>query len=236
MLSGVRIVLTAYTASFRVPSFVGHQLTLPVPPLSTIYGLLSAAAGQWISPQEVAWLAFRCDYASKGIDLEAIWTVERSRPDAAARFVTRNVIQREFLAMPTLTLYLPQEWEMAFRRPRYTLLLGRTQDIATVESINPVTLEIVNTGEVGGVILPIELIVQNNVPAWLHNLPIALTAEPHRRLLGMKVFGAVDAHRGPVLLRAPDWLVRDTSNSIVMPLYRQEWIADAIRRAYGEVR
>ena len=35
MLNGIRIDLIAYTASFRVPCFVGHQITLPVPPLST---------------------------------------------------------------------------------------------------------------------------------------------------------------------------------------------------------
>lgn len=229
MLNGVRIVLTAYTASFRVPSFVGHQLTLPVPPLSTIYGLLSAAAGRWISPQEVAWLAFRCDYESKGIDLEAIWTVERPRRHEAARFVTRNVIQREFLTMPRLTLYLPSEWEAAFRRPRYALLLGRTQDVASVESIMSLTLEPVGEGEVSGVLLPLELITQNNAPAWLHNLPIALTNEPHRRLLGMKVFGVMDARRGPARVRAPDWLVRDVHDGVVLPLYRWEWIRDVIR-------
>lgn len=229
MPDGTRITLLSYTASFRVPSFVGHQLTLPVPPLSTIYGLLSAAAGQWVPPQEVAWLAFRCDYESKGIDLEAIWTVERPKPHEAARFVTRNVIQREFLAMPRLTLYLPPEWEERFRRPRYALLLGRTQDVASVESIKSVTLEPVGEGDVSGVLLPLELVVQNNAPALLHNLPIALTDEPRRRLLGMKVFGILDARRRPARVRAPGWLVRDTHDGVVVPLYRREWISDVIR-------
>lgn len=229
MLNGVRVVLTAYTASFRVPSFVGYQLTLPVPPLSTIYGLLSAAAGRWVPPQEVTWLAFRCDYESKAMDLEAIWTVERSGPHEAARFVTRNVIKREFLTMPRLTLFLPAEWESEFRRPRYALLLGRTQDVASVESVKPVTLEPVGEGEVSGVLLPLELVVQNNIPAWLHNLPIALTDEPRRRLLGMKVFGVVDMRRRPARVRALDWLVRDTSNGVVFPLYRRQWINNAIQ-------
>lgn len=228
MIDGVRIILTAYTASFRVPSFIGHQLTLPVPPLSTIYGLLSAAAGRWVSPQEVAWLGYRCDYESKGMDLEAIWTVERPRPHEAARFVTRNVIQREFLAMPRLTLYLPSEWAIAFLRPRYALLLGRTQDVASVEAVKPVTLEPVGEGEVNGVLLPLELVVQNNAPAWLHNLPVALTNEPRRRLLGMKVFGVVDARRRPTRVRAAGWLVHDIEADIVVPFYQREWIVNAI--------
>jgi CRISPR-associated protein Cas5t len=65
MIEAVRVTITAYTASFRVPHFVGYQLTLPVPPLSTIYGLISAAAGRWVLPQEVEWLAYKCEYESK---------------------------------------------------------------------------------------------------------------------------------------------------------------------------
>lgn len=228
-LEGVRVALAAYTASFRVPSFIGHQLTLPVPPLSTIYGLLSAAAGRWVLPDEVPWLAFRCDYEGKATDLEAIFTVERKKPLEEARFVGRNVLQREFLVMPRLTVYLPLEWEALFRTPRYALLLGRTQDVAGVESIVPVTLEPVKEGAVSGVLLPLELVMRDNTPAWLHNLPIAFTDEPRRRLLGMRIFGVVDAKRHFAQLRAPDWLFRDTSNGIVLPVYRREWIVDVLQ-------
>lgn len=232
-MDAVRIILTSYTASFRVPSFVGYQLTLPVPPLSTIYGLLSAAAGRWVLPDEVDWLAYRCEYEGKGMDLEAIWTVERPKPAAHARFVTRNVLQREFLSLPHLTLYLPPQWEAAFRRPRYALLLGRTQDVASVESIAHVTLEPVNEGEVSGVLLPLELVMQNNVPAWLQNLPIAFTNEPYRRLLGMRVFGVLDSKRRPAKVCAPEWLFQDTSNGIIIPLYRKEWVSNVIGGTVG---
>ncbi len=233
MLEGVRIVLAAYTASFRVPSFVSHQLTLPVPPLSTIYGLLSAAAGRWVLPNEVAWLAFQCDYESKATDVEAIYQFEREKEEALPMPKpfpkTRTVLQREFLAMPRLTIYLPLEWEALFRTPRYALLLGRTQDVAGVESIASVTLEPVKEGAVRGVLLPLELVMQNNTPAWLHNLPIAFTDEPQRRLLGMRVFGVVDAKRHFAQLRAPDWLFRDTSNGVILPVYRREWIVDVLQ-------
>lgn len=235
LMEAVRITLTAYTASFRVPTFVGHQLTLPVPPLSTIYGLLSAATGRWVLPNEVDWLAYRCEYEGKGMDLEAIWTVERPKPVEHARFVTRNVLQREFLYAPRLTLYLPPEWGEAFRRPRYALLLGRTQDVASVESIARVTLKPVNEGGVSGVLLPLELVMQNNVPAWLQNLPIAFIDEPYRRLLGMRVFGVLDSKRRPVKVCAPEWLFQDTSNSTVVPLYRKEWISNVIGGTVSEI-
>jgi len=237
MISAVRIVLTAYTASFRVPSFVGHQLTLPVPPLSTIYGLLSAAAGRWVLPDEVEWLAYRCDYESKAMDLEAIYQFDRKDEKAAPMPKlypkTRTVLQREFLAMPRLTLYLPPEWEAPFRKPRYALLLGRTQDVASVESITPVTLEPVDEGEVSGVLLPLELVMnsKNRVGAWLHNLPIAFTAEPYRKLMGMTIFGVVDAKRRPAFVRASGWLVRDANDEAVVPLYRREWVEHVLRGA-----
>lgn len=225
MLEALRITLTAYTASFRVPHFVGHQLTLPVPPLSTIYGLISAAVGRWVLPEEVEWLAYRLEYGGKQMDLEAIWTVERKKPHESARFVTRNVIQREFLAFPALTLYLPPEWEAPFRRPRYPLLLGRTQDVAGVEEIARTVLEPVDEGEVGGVLLPMELIkMAERGSAWLHNLPVAFTEEPLRHPLRMHIFGVVDAHR-PAHLRGPEgWLVRDAQTGAIVPIYRREWV------------
>jgi CRISPR-associated protein Cas5t len=228
MLKAVRIVLTAYTASFRVPGFVGHQLTLPVPPLSTIYGLLSAAAGRWILPHEVEWLAYRCEYKGKSTDLEAIVTVSKNKPDSPAQLGGRNVLRREFLVLPFLTLYLPEEWETVFKCPRYALLLGRTQDVAGVESITRVELQQVSEGTVSGVLLPWELILSNSAPAWLHNLPIAFTDGSPRRPLGMRVFGVVDALGQSAKISADDWLVKDPEQELVVPLYRREWVEKCI--------
>lgn len=236
-VKAVKIELIAYTASFRAPALVGHQLTLTVPPLCTVFGLLSAAAGRWIMPDEVEWLAYRCTYESKATDLEAIFTVERPQPTEPARFVTRNVIRREFLSMPHLILYLPPDWESVFRRPRYTLLLGRTQDVATVTSITFTDIYPVSTGIVNGVLLPFELVALNNVSAWLQRLPIAFTEEPQRRPTRMHLFGVVDAHH-PVELRNGDgWLVQDAQDKQdknVLVLYRKEWMLHG-EQTVGEV-
>jgi CRISPR-associated protein Cas5t len=229
MWEGIRVVLIAYTASFRVPSFIGHQLTLPVPPLSTIYGLLSSAAGRWILPNEVDWLAFRCEHGGMAMDLEAIVTFERGKMHQVPNPGTRNVIRREFLVLPRLILYLPPEWESAFQRPRYNLLLGRTQDVASVESLAPATLESVDEGELSGVLLPFEVVMRTSAPSWLHNLPIAFTAEPQRRLLGMKIFGVLDSNRRPTHLKLPNWLARDVSDSVIVPVYQREWILNVTR-------
>lgn len=234
MLNAIRIIIGAYTASFRAPGFIRYQLTLPVPPLSTIYGIVSAAAGSQVTPYDIEWLAYRLDYAGKAFDLETIIEIERDKPWKMPIVKGRNVIKREFLAMPVLTLYLPVEWREVFERPRYPILLGRSQDLGAVESITQVDLEEVDEGEVSGVILPMEIIAQgsNRVNAWLQNLPIAFTDEPRRRLLGMKIFGMVDSHQEPVSIRAPGWLVRETATvgdadygcNKAVPLYRKEWM------------
>ncbi len=223
-MDAVRVTLVAYTASFRVPAFVGHQLTLTVPPLSTVFGLISAAAGRWVLPDEVEWLTYYCDYESKATDLEAIYTVERPRPDQSPRFVTRNVVQREFLVYPCLTLYLPPEWEDVLRRPRYTLLLGRTQDVATVRSIARAELRPVGSGKVKGALLPFELLARNNVSALMQNLPIAFTDEPQRRPVRMHLFGIVDAHRPAEVQDSDGWLAQDVQEGTTLVLYRKEWM------------
>jgi CRISPR-associated protein Cas5t len=228
MFEAIRIILTAYTASFRVPHFVGYQLSLPVPPLSTVYGLISAAVGEWVTPDKVEWLAYRCEYTGRSMDTEAIWTVERRKFHESAQFETRNIIQREFLALPRLTLYLPPEWADVFRCPRYALLLGRTQDVATVEEVRPTTLEPTPEGEVSGVLLPFELLARGNVSAWLQNLPVAFTDEPSRRPVRTHIFGVVDAHRPGALRDAKGWLVRDTQSGLVLPLFRWEWVLHGV--------
>lgn len=229
MLQAIRVTITGQTASFRVPGFVAHQLTLPVPPLSTVYGLLSAAAGRWVMPQDVEWLGYRCEYQARGMDLEAIITYSRSKPQDVARPDKRNVIWREFLLRPTLTLYLPRSWMPAFRTPRYPLLLGRSQDLATVEQLREVQLCPVARGVVSGALLPLDLVMQGHAPAFIYNLPVAFGPEPERRLLGMQPFGALDALVHRAELAPAGWLWSDGEGTLAVPLYRREWVISAIQ-------
>jgi CRISPR-associated protein Cas5t len=233
MLDGaVRICLTALTASFRAPSFVAYQLSLAVPPLATIFGLLSAARGHWVMPHEVPWLAYRLTYAARAMDLESIYTVERKKVTDTPRFEERNIVQREFLVSPELDLFLPAEWRDPFLRPRYQLVLGRSQDVATVVSIEPALLEPVSTGPVTGVLLPAEVVARNGVTAVLQNLPVAFTPDPERAPVRVTMFGLIDGQRSTRGLQfvtiedGAGWLVRDRESGVVVPLYRQEWILD----------
>lgn len=184
-----------------------------------------------MTPDDVAWFAYRLEYEDQAFDLEAIIQVERKRPDESPQFSDRNVINRQFLVLPRLTLYLPPEWTGPFQRPRFQLLLGRTQDVATVESLTPVRLESAGEGLVAGVLLPRELVETVGGPGtvWLHNLPIALSAEPYRRRLGSDIFGVVDGRGRPILVRADGWLIQDTETGIVLPIWKREWIKERIQ-------
>ncbi len=117
---------------------IGFQPSLPLPPLSTIYGLLSAATGQVITPHDT-FVAYAFTSSGKTVDLEKILEVEPGQPGKT------NVIRREILADPELVLYVSPRFKSAFKRPHYPLLLGRSGDICTVEEITDVHLQEVNS-------------------------------------------------------------------------------------------
>lgn len=226
MLRAVRIEIRAYTASFRVPHLQGYQLTLDVPPPSTIFGLLSATTGEWVLPgEQVPWIAYRLFYEGKAEDLETIIAYKQGKPLFEKGEIVRNVFRREFLLNPGLILYLPETpWTAIFRKPRFPLLLGRTQDVAYIAGIRKAKLEPVSEGEVSGVLLPYDLIFKTGTPALIYNLPIAFESPYRRRTLGMKIFGIVREPRpveGKAFLR---FLVRDSQTGEVIPRYTHEWL------------
>jgi CRISPR-associated protein Cas5t len=94
----LRIKIDGWTASFRYPGFIsGFQPTLPVPPISTIYGLISAARGELTVPEDVS-IGYVFDFESKTVDLETIYELS---PGLSAK---SNVVRREFLYNPELYL------------------------------------------------------------------------------------------------------------------------------------
>ncbi len=156
----IRIEIKSWTASFRYPTFQsGYQPTLPVPPLSTIQGILSAARGKIVSFSEIPFVGYVFKSEGKGVDLERIYALGKPETD---------VIKREILLDNTLYLYLPDEWEEYFRKPTFQLLLGRSSDMATVEKIEKVELEKRENVPVGGTIVPID----SGLPGLLHALPV----------------------------------------------------------------
>ncbi len=144
-----RIKITGWTASFRYPIFVyTYQPTLPVPPYSTIYGLISAACGKIVTPNDVeVHYVFKSE--GKAVDLETIYEWKRGS------ITKSNVMKREFLFKPELYLYI-KDYDIAscFEKPYYPILLGRSSDVAFVEEIKKIELFYTSDFKVGGIVLP----------------------------------------------------------------------------------
>jgi len=128
-----RIHLTCWTASFRYPNILsGTQPTLPVPPLSTLNGLISAAMGVPYAVQPIEErFGFFFTYEGKGMDLETIYQMGRKLTG-----IKQNVLNREFLINASLFLYTSEEKiAQAFSSPYFQLVLGRSGDLASVRQI-----------------------------------------------------------------------------------------------------
>lgn len=145
----LRILIEGWTASFRYPAFIsGFQPTLSVPPLSTIYGLLSAAKGELVTPDETN-VGFVFDYDAKAVDLETIYELKGLKGNKS------NVAKREFLFNPSLYLYTDDlKFKKYFKNPAYPILLGRSSDLAIISEIKEIEMEKKNNVKLGKTILP----------------------------------------------------------------------------------
>lgn len=217
--SMIRVEVRAYSASFRIPGMMGYQLTSPVPPPSTVYGLLAAACGREVTPEEAP-VAYRFDYEALAQDLEKILFFGESGPKWSEKTggVGSGVVTRQFLANPCLTLYLPPgEAANALLRPRFPILLGRSQDVAFVASWREVNIESVERAQVSGVLLPFP--VQSSAQrSRLLSFPTFHTVQEPRRARAVKPFHVFDALNGRQDVVAND-LWRDTQTGEVMPLF-----------------
>lgn len=181
-----RIYIRGWTASFRYPAFIsGFQPTLPVPPLSTIYGLLSAAKGVTVSPAD-AKVGYVFQSHGTAIDLESIYELH----DTPLRANT-NVVKRQLLCEPELFLYVSDlDFVGYFRRPHYPLLLGRSTELAMVVKSELFELEERSKVRVGGSIFPFS--AHNGVTGILQALPTHFTDEIPRRAVGTQPFCLVE--------------------------------------------
>ncbi len=176
----LRILIEGWTASFRYPAFIsGFQPTLPVPPLSTIYGLLSAVKGELVTPNETN-VGFVFDYDSKSVDLETIYELKGLRGNKS------NVAKREFLFNPKLYLYLDNlDFKKFFRKPTYPILLGRSSDLAFINEIKEIDVKMKKNIRLGKTILPYGLKGSFGV---IQALPTHFSNEIPRKAIGTKPF------------------------------------------------
>jgi CRISPR-associated protein Cas5t len=192
------IDITSWTSSFRYPNIIsGFQPTLEVPPLSTILGLINAAAGKYIEHENLE-IGYFFKFGAKAVDLETIYQInskdvknkDGQKIKVATNDATSNVIRREFLFDNFLRIYLSDESIVDyFRSPKFSLLLGRMNDLATVESISEIELtEIQNANSIRGQIVPMN---GNFLPGVIQALPVYFTDEIPRNNLGTIPFSVI---------------------------------------------
>ncbi|MFW9997077.1 MAG: type I-B CRISPR-associated protein Cas5b [Candidatus Odinarchaeota archaeon] len=160
----LKIAMTSPTASFKHPFFHGDlQPSLPIPPFSTIFGLLSAVRGEILtSMDQTGKFTFFFTSETAQYDLETIWKPDLTMKTSISHI--SNPIKREFLYNSHLTLYLTDlSWKKDFSVPYYQITLGRSQDIASIQSLDTITLQERDSGILSNCWIPKENIDRLNL-------------------------------------------------------------------------
>lgn len=143
------------TATFRLPLlYSGNALSSPVPPYSTILGLLGALAGREIRPDETR-IGFVFQSHGIAVDRESL---KRLRIDSAKRLGIQpkpNNRMNHFHVHPQLDVYLDNaDFRRVFEQPSNPPCLGRSQDVAWIEFLQEVEAEVASNGEIRGTLVP----------------------------------------------------------------------------------
>lgn len=184
-----RIKITSWTTSFRYPNIIsGYQPTLDVPPISTVLGLINACAGHYIDYSHLD-IGYYFKYQAKASDLETIYQIEYDR-GTAKKQVKSNVLSRQFLFDNTLYIYITDmrivDW---FRTPVFQILLGRSNDLASINEIKECELEeIENADKIKGQIVPF---ADNFLPGTVQALPKYFTDTIPRENIGTEAYSVV---------------------------------------------
>ncbi|MGO9011392.1 MAG: CRISPR-associated protein Cas5 [Bryobacteraceae bacterium] len=149
-LAVVRVTVEAPVTSFRYPHFlVGRQVSYDMPPPSTIYGHIASALGELPGPGDFEF-GYDFRFAGRASDLEhqhiinaggQAFTVDGKKYPASVHATIQPHL-RDFLFRPKLVLYVNRrDWLGAFQAPVFCVILGRSQDLASVTEVDEIELE-----------------------------------------------------------------------------------------------
>lgn len=197
-MKAYRIKISSWTASFRYPNLIsGYQPTLEVPPISTVLGLVNAAAGKYIEYSHLK-IGYYFEYEAKATDLETIYQIELKKAKTGSypsNSAKSNVIKREFLYNCKLFIYLiNSEIVEYFKKPYFPLVLGRSGDLATVESIEKTDLtENLIPENIKGQLIPFN---GNYLPGEIQALPQYFTNSIPRNNIETKPYSVISCNSG----------------------------------------
>lgn len=174
-LQAIHVHLEGYTAFFKHPlTITGTQITLPLPPYSTLLGLVGACAGKVITHMDTRiGFEFRSVWVGPEIERTERLVMEKSGKLKPHR-EGQGILKRYVHFKTCLDLYLTNTTLIdAFENPVSTPCLGRSQDIHWITRITKVNLERRHSGSLGPTLLPAmkekipSLIVR--CPEWFQN-------------------------------------------------------------------
>lgn len=185
-----KIDITSWTSSFKYPNLIsGYQPTLEVPPVSTVLGLMNAVSGKYIQHYELK-IGYYFEFEAKQVDLETIYQIEGHEKGFPKSTVKSNIVNREFLYNNRLIIYLEDRCLAdLFRLPVYPILLGRSNDLATVNKVEEVDLSLIRSAsKIKGQVVPLQ---GNYLPGMVQALPKYFTDTIPRKNLGTEAYSVI---------------------------------------------
>ncbi|MDG6921894.1 MAG: CRISPR-associated protein Cas5 [Nitrososphaerota archaeon] len=178
-MNAIHVRFAAFTASFRHPlSLTGMQISTPMPPFSTLLGLIGACAGRIITPDDTR-IGFEFRASCSDREIERTNRFQFERGILREHRDGQSIMARQVHFNPVLDLYLTNVGlKDDFKAPMSTPYLGRSQDIAWIEFVRDVVLEPVNEGDIGPSMLPQTFRARGLVlrlPEWIENEKLGYT-------------------------------------------------------------
>ena len=176
----LKIVAEGLVTSFRYPYFMfGVQPTFTMPPPATLYGHVASTLGEWFDPRGVLF-AVHFSFQKRLMEIEHTHVLTSAKGKLKGSNYSKvlegktNLFQREILFKPKLVLYLNRpEWVEYFKCPRYSVTLGRSQDLFTYSEVTIVELQRATNCYIEHTLLPYEFTryigqgVAILMPQWL---------------------------------------------------------------------
>lgn len=201
----LNVRIRGWTATFRLPFlYSGTGLTSPVPPYSTILGMIGNIAAREMHPKDVGRIGyiFQSDGAAMDLERTVRFNLKNNifQPNTGKR--KYGIVNRQFHVNPRLDLFI-ENLELAgiFENPKNPPALGRSQDVCWIETtkegeykrrnFSVVEAEAVNEAAISGTLIPFPQEGASAIiillPEWFDNSRLGYT----RTLKRMNRFQAV---------------------------------------------
>jgi len=201
-----KIILKSKTSFFRNDiTSTSYQESFNCPPPSTIYGLIASAYGEYCYDIDVGYIF---EYEAKHIAYELILQKNSKYRKLYEKYINDNrfdrndilrgcmgtqPIKREILFNCTLTLYIDKERiAESFLNPYYSLLLGRSEDLAKIAG-KLREIELIDAKQpfnFGKTIIPFK--VGKLIPGRLSKMNIEISDEFPRKVKRTEIYNIVD--------------------------------------------